>query len=53
MPNEQLKAIWSMSDSPIDNKLDSIEFAIAMHLIVCVTKKGLDQLKEMIWSILN
>jgi len=41
MPNEQLKAIWSMSDSPIDNKLDSIEFAIAMHLIVCVTKKGL------------
>ncbi len=30
-----------MVDDPVDNKLDSIEFAIAMHLIVCVTKKGL------------
>ncbi|KAL3826806.1 hypothetical protein ACHAXA_000632 [Cyclostephanos tholiformis] len=43
MDRESLKAIWAMVDDPIDNKLDSIEFAIAMHLIVCVTKKGLPQ----------
>ena len=30
-----------MVDDPVDNKLDSIEFSVAMHLIVCVTKKGL------------
>jgi hypothetical protein len=41
MDRDSLKAIWAMSDDPVDNKLDSIEFAIAMHLIVCVTKKGL------------
>ena len=41
MDRESLRAIWGMSDDPIDNKLDSIEFSIAMHLIVCVTKKGL------------
>ena len=41
MDRESLKAIWAMADDPVDNKLDSIEFAIAMHLIVCVTKKGL------------
>ncbi|KAL7542383.1 hypothetical protein ACHAXR_011738 [Thalassiosira sp. AJA248-18] len=41
MGRDSLKIIWTMVDDPIDNKLDSIEFAIAMHLIVCVTKKGL------------
>ena len=41
MDNESLKTIWAMVDDPIDNKLDSIEFSIAMHLIVCITKKGL------------
>ena len=41
MDRDSLKAIWAMSDDPVDNKLDYIEFAIAMHLIVCVTKKGL------------
>ena len=41
MDRDSLKAIWAMSDDPVDNKLDNIEFAIAMHLIVCVTKKGL------------
>lgn len=38
---ESLKAIWTMVDQPVDNKLDSLEFSLAMHLIVCLTKKGL------------
>lgn len=37
----QLALIWSMVDTPTDNRLDKIEFAIAMHLIVCVSKKNL------------
>jgi hypothetical protein len=41
MDREHLKGIWAMSDDPVDNKLDQVEFAIAMHLIVCITKKGL------------
>ena len=37
-----LRAIWTMVDAdPVDNRLDPLEFALAMHLIVCVTKKGL------------
>ena len=37
-----LRAIWTMVDAdPVDNRLDALEFALAMHLIVCVTKKGL------------
>ncbi len=30
-----------MVDRPVDNRLDKLEFAIAMHLIVCISKKGL------------
>ena len=41
MDGDSLKAIWTMVDSPVDNKLDALEFSLAMHLIVCVTKKGL------------
>lgn len=42
LDRDQLKLIWTMcDDDPVDNKLDAVEFAIAMHLIVCVTKKGL------------
>jgi len=42
LDRDQLKVIWTMcDDDPVDNKLDVVEFAIAMHLIVCVTKKGL------------
>lgn len=37
----QLRDIWNMVDHPVDNKLDKIEFAIAMHLIVCISKKNL------------
>lgn len=36
-----LKEIWTMCDVPVDNKLDLMEFCVAMHLIVCVTKKGM------------
>ena len=36
-----LRDIWNMVDRPIDNRLDKLEFAIAMHLIVCISKKNL------------
>lgn len=41
MSRGDLAAVWNMADSPVDNRLDKLEFAIAMHLIVCVTKKKL------------
>ena len=41
VPQQQLAAIWSLVDQPVDNRLDKLEFAIAMHLIVCVSKKNL------------
>lgn len=42
MPSTQLAAIWNMVDyGPVDNRLDKLEFALAMHLIVCVSKKHL------------
>jgi len=40
-PNN-LRDIWNMVDrNPVDNRLDKLEFALAMHLIVCVSKKNL------------
>jgi Cytoskeletal-regulatory complex EF hand len=36
-----LRDIWNIADQPVDNRLDKLEFAIAMHLIVCVSKKNL------------
>jgi Cytoskeletal-regulatory complex EF hand len=36
-----LRNIWSLVDRPVDNRLDKLEFAIAMHLIVCISKKNL------------
>lgn len=41
LPQPQLAAIWNMVDTPVDNRLDKLEFALAMHLIVCVSKKNL------------
>lgn len=41
MPQAQLAAIWNMVDSPVDNRLDKLEFAMAMHLIVCISKRNL------------
>jgi hypothetical protein len=37
-----LRDIWNMVDrNPVDNRLDKLEFALAMHLIVCLSKKNL------------
>jgi hypothetical protein len=36
-----LREVWNMVDRPVDNRLDRLEFAIAMHLIVCISKKNL------------
>jgi len=36
-----LGKIWNLVDVPVDNRLDKLEFAMAMHLIVCVSKKNL------------
>jgi len=41
VPQDDLKKIWNMVDLPVDNRLDKLEFALAMHLIVCISKKGL------------
>jgi hypothetical protein len=41
MDTGKLRQVWAMVDLPVDNRLDALEFAIAMHLIVCVSKKGL------------
>lgn len=36
-----LREIWNLVDRPVDNRLDRLEFALAMHLIVCISKKNL------------
>ncbi len=36
-----LRDIWNLVDRPVDNRLDRLEFAMAMHLIVCISKKNL------------
>lgn len=36
-----LRDIWTIVDRPVDNRLDKLEFAMAMHLIVCISKKNL------------
>jgi len=41
VPQPVLAAIWNLVDVPVDNRLDKLEFAMAMHLIVCVGKKGM------------
>ena len=39
--SQVLRELWNVVDKPIDNRLDKLEFAIAMHLIVCISKKNL------------
>jgi hypothetical protein len=39
LDNAKLRMIWALSDVDKDNKLNPAEFAIAMHLIVCATKR--------------
>ena len=41
MDQTVLRDIWNMVDRPVDNRLDKLEFAMAMHLIVCISKKSL------------
>lgn len=41
LDNHTLRDIWNMVDAPVDNRLSKIEFVIAMHLIVCISKKNL------------
>lgn len=38
---QALREIWNLADRPVDNRLDKLEFAICMHLIVCISKKNL------------
>lgn len=41
LDKQVLRDLWNMVDEPVDNRLSKLEFAIAMHLIVCITKKNL------------
>ncbi len=41
LAKEVLRDIWNLVDNPVDNRLSRVEFAIAMHLIVCISKKNL------------
>ena len=41
LSKEALRDIWNLVDDPVDNRLDRLEFGMAMHLIVCVSKKNL------------
>lgn len=41
LSKEVLRDVWNLVDNPVDNRLDRLEFAMAMHLIVCVSKKSL------------
>lgn len=36
-----LKSIWSLSDLDKDNRLDHPEFCVAMHLVVSLSKRGM------------
>ena len=40
LEKDQLRDVWNVVDEPVDNRLDRLEFAIAMHLIVCISKKS-------------
>jgi hypothetical protein len=51
LTQEMLRDIWNMVDSPVDNRLDKLEFAMAMHLIVCVSKKNLPFPRELPGSL--
>lgn len=38
---QALRDIWTLADKGQDNRLDVQEFYVAMHLIVCASKRGL------------
>ncbi|CAM9339025.1 unnamed protein product, partial [Laminaria digitata] len=41
LPRDTLRVIWQLADADGDSKLSLAEFCVGMHLIVCVSKKGL------------
>ena len=41
LPEHQLSAVWMLADVGRDGRLDEHEFAIAFHIILCVTKRGM------------
>jgi hypothetical protein len=41
LEKDQLRDVWNLVDEPVDNRLSTLEFAIAMHMIVCISKKKL------------
>lgn len=41
LERDALAKIWQLADMDKDNRLNKHEFCVAMHLIVCVSKKGL------------
>eukprot|EP00903_Cladosiphon_okamuranus_P006797 g6625.t1 len=41
LPRDALRKIWEMADTERDQRLNREEWAVAMHLVVCVTAKKL------------
>ncbi|EQC29380.1 hypothetical protein SDRG_12843 [Saprolegnia diclina VS20] len=41
LDRENLRTVWTLADRTSDGRLDVTEFYIAMHLIVCVTKRNM------------
>ena len=41
LDRQALGKVWELSDNDKDSRLSPNEFAVAMHLIVCVSKRGL------------
>ncbi|OQS06521.1 hypothetical protein THRCLA_01439 [Thraustotheca clavata] len=41
LDREHLRTVWALADRSSDGQLDLTEFYIAMHIIVCVTKRGM------------
>lgn len=50
---DALKQIWLLADKDTDGKLTPKEFCIAWHLIICISKKGLELPKYLPVSMAN
>ena len=46
LPKATLKQIWKLSDVERDGTLDENEFAVALHLILCVARKDIAQVPD-------